>query len=159
MKMPDLYQALQALLARQHQARYRALIISAVDQPTLLSISRVLRELRPHDLFWSEPGQAQAPRVPCAWSEFVDRVIRPISPDLILHGPDTWLSDWPPLEQSNFWSQLAASFGRRRVIALLAESPARVAQFVPYFTADIVLAPGLRGWRSRLEQPFSESSL
>ena len=152
---PDLHALLRTLLERQRRARYRGWVLSVEDHSMLHRLIHALRELLPADPVWQAPGETGAPSLPCPWSDFVDQVLRPTTPDLILCQPETWLVYGSPLEQSNFWSQLATTFGRRRVIVLVVEKPLTLAQLDPFFIGSGSPAPGLRGWRSRREAPTS----
>lgn len=152
----ELYHSLNDLLARQQYARYRGLVISVTDYPTLYLLSRTLSELLPEDLLWQEPGQNQAPSLSGNWTTFIDQVLQPSAPNLILQRPEIWLADWSPLEQKNFWSRLAATFGRRRVLVLVVENLKTREQLNCFFSSAGNIGAGLHWWRSRRELPISQ---
>jgi hypothetical protein len=67
---------------------------------------------------WLAPSQGGAPAYGTARSELEKLILTNTSKGLLIYRPEDWITNWPKIDQSAFWSFISMMHGQREIVLI-----------------------------------------
>lgn len=146
----------QFLIDRARQSpppRYLSVAFSATKQGELDTLKAKLSQLLRPISVWEKPGQDGAPAVPISRNEFCTRLFSEPHPNgILVYLPEEWMIGWSNADRRVFWTSLAETFGRNRVVVVFTGTPATLANVENYLQRTETFGPAVHVYTSKYER-------